>query len=282
MSCTYCGLVPRLLSLRSSSCSTRRVGLGSRIQKATIFPVRVSGATISSLSAPRPSSCILHFPSHRTPLESQQEELHLGPSHSIARYRFSTMSSATTFFDFEPVDSAAYPLNQLKGKVILVVNTASKCGFTPQFKGLESLYQSIKSKRPDDFVILGFPCNQFGSQDPGSDDQIQEFCQVNYGVTFPVLGKTEVNGDSANPLWTWMKENQPGLLGLKRIKWNFEKFLISADGKVVGRWASTTKPEGLEGRILEEIEKAEKEGLLASKAKQAESAGAEGETAKLA
>ncbi|RDW86512.1 glutathione peroxidase [Aspergillus mulundensis] len=187
------------------------------------------------------------------------------------------MSSATTFFDFEPADKkgSAYPLNQLKGKVILVVNTASKCGFTPQFQGLETLYKSIKSKRPDDFVILGFPCNQFGSQDPGSDDQIQEFCQLNYGVTFPVLGKTEVNGDNANPLWTWMKESQPGLLGLKRIKWNFEKFLISADGKVVGRWASTTKPEGLEGKILEEIEKAEKAGLLASKS-------AEGETAKLA
>ncbi|KAL4992180.1 thioredoxin-like protein [Aspergillus falconensis] len=283
MSCTYCGLGPRLLSLRSSSSSTRRVRLRSRIQKATVFPARVSGATISSLSAPRLSPCILQFPSHRTSLETQQG-LHLGPTHSISRYSFSTMSSATTFFDFEPVDKkgAAYPLNQLKGKVILVVNTASKCGFTPQFKGLESLYQSIKSKRPDDFVILGFPCNQFGGQDPGSDDQIQEFCQVNYGVTFPVLGKTEVNGDNANPLWTWMKERQPGLLGLKRIKWNFEKFLISADGKVVGRWASTTKPEGLEGRILEEIEKAEKEGLLASKAKQAEAAGAEGETAKLA
>ncbi|KAL4926223.1 glutathione peroxidase [Aspergillus undulatus] len=190
------------------------------------------------------------------------------------------MSSATTFYDFEPVDkkSNPYPLTPLKGKVVLVVNTASKCGFTPQFKGLESLYQSLKTKRPDDFVILGFPCNQFGSQDPGSDDQIQEFCQVNYGVTFPVLGKTEVNGNNASPLWTWLKESQPGLLGLKRIKWNFEKFLISADGKVVGRWASTTKPEGLEDTILKEIEKAEKEGTLASKKKGVE----EGETAKLA
>ncbi|KAL4810335.1 thioredoxin-like protein [Aspergillus unguis] len=200
------------------------------------------------------------------------------------------MSSATTFYDFEPVDKkgSPYPLTPLKGKVILVVNTASKCGFTPQFKGLETLWQSVKAKHPDDFLILGFPCNQFGGQDPGSDDQIQEFCQVNYGVTFPVLGKTEVNGDGANPLWTWLKESQPGLLGLKRIKWNFEKFLISADGKVVGRWASTTKPEGLEQRILEEIEKAKKEGTLGGGAQkeagegQTGETGEAGETAKLA
>lgn len=197
------------------------------------------------------------------------------------------MSSATTFYDFEPVDKKgkAYPLTDLKGKVILVVNTASKCGFTPQFKGLENLYQSVKAKHPEDFLIIGFPCNQFGGQDPGSDDQIQEFCQVNYGVTFPVLGKADVNGDKASPLWTWLKESQPGLLGLKRIKWNFEKFLVSADGKVVGRWASTSKPEGLEETILKEIEKAKKEGTLASAAgakEGGEQAAQEGETAKLA
>ncbi|KAL2008291.1 hypothetical protein VTN00DRAFT_8273 [Thermoascus crustaceus] len=168
------------------------------------------------------------------------------------------MSSATTFFDFEPVDKKGdpFPLSSLKGKVILAVNTASKCGFTPQFKGLESLYQSIQSKHPDSFTVLGFPCNQFGGQDPGSNDEIQSFCQVNYGVTFPVLGKTEVNGDNASPLWEWMKTEMPGIMGLKRVKWNFEKFLISADGKVVGRWASTTKPESLEETILKEIEKA--------------------------
>ncbi|GES61949.1 glutathione peroxidase Hyr1 [Aspergillus terreus] len=190
------------------------------------------------------------------------------------------MSSATTFYDFEPVDKkgSPYPLNSLKGKVVLVVNTASKCGFTPQFKGLESLYQSIKQKHPDDFTILGFPCNQFGSQDPGSNDQIQEFCQLNYGVTFPVLGKLDVNGENAAPVFTWLKESQPGLLGLKRVKWNFEKFLVSADGKVVGRWASTTKPESLEATILEEIEKAKKNGTLAS----AQSKEGESEPAKLA
>ena len=152
-----------------------------------------------------------------------------------------------------------YPLSQYKGKVVLVVNTASKCGFTPQFAGLETLYKSLSSRYPEsDFTILGFPCNQFASQDPGSNDQIQEFCQVNYGVTFPVLGKVEVNGDKAEPVWEWMKHEKPGLMGLKRIKWNFEKFLIDREGKVVKRWASSTKPEALEEAIVEELEKGKK------------------------
>ncbi|PYH82782.1 glutathione peroxidase Hyr1 [Aspergillus uvarum CBS 121591] len=186
------------------------------------------------------------------------------------------MSSATTFYDFEPVDKKGnpFPLTDVKGKVVLVVNTASKCGFTPQFKGLETLYQELKAQYPEDFTILGFPCNQFGSQDPGSNDEIQSFCQLNYGVTFPVLGKLDVNGDKAHPVWTWMKQEQPGLLGMKRIKWNFEKFLISADGKVVGRWASLTKPESLKEPIVQEIEKARKEGKLASQTKGAAAAAA--------
>ena len=107
----------------------------------------------------------------------------------------------------------------------------------------------------DDFTILGFPCNQFGGQEPGTDDDIQSFCQVNYGVSFPIMGKTDVNGDKANPLFEWLKNEQPGLMGLKRVKWNFEKFLISKEGKVVGRWASTTKPESLEKPILEQLAK---------------------------
>jgi len=115
-------------------------------------------------------------------------------------------------------------------------------------------YKSITAEHPDDFVILGFPCNQFGNQDPGSNDEIQEFCQVNYGVTFPVFGKVEVNGDKPEPVWEWLKNEQPGLLGLKRVKWNFEKFLIGRDGKVKGRWASTTKPESLEKQIKEQRE----------------------------
>lgn len=146
-------------------------------------------------------------------------------------------------------------LDAYKGKVVLVVNTASKCGFTPQFAGLEKLYKDIKEKNPDDFVILGFPCNQFGGQDPGSNDEIQSFCQVNYGVSFPILGKIDVNGDNADPLYKWLKDQQSGIMGIKMIKWNFEKFLIGRDGKVKGRWASTTKPEALEKPILDEINK---------------------------
>lgn len=144
------------------------------------------------------------------------------------------------------------PLDQYKGKVVLVVNTASKCGFTPQYAGLESLYYKLKQSHPD-FVILGFPCNQFGGQEPGTDEDIQEFCQVNYGVSFPIMKKIDVNGDNAAPLYQWLKEEKPGLMGLKRIKWNFEKFLIGRDGHVKGRWASTTKPEALEKPILDEL-----------------------------
>ncbi|KAI1466485.1 thioredoxin-like protein [Daldinia caldariorum] len=167
-----------------------------------------------------------------------------------------TMASATTFYDFTVKDKkgAELPLADYKGKVVLVVNTASKCGFTPQYAGLEKLYKDITAKYPNDFTILGFPCNQFGGQEPGTDDDIQSFCQLNYGVTFPILGKTDVNGDKAEPVFEWMKAEKPGLLGMKRVKWNFEKFLIGRDGKVKERWASTTKPESLESHILAELE----------------------------
>ncbi|PSN66125.1 glutathion peroxidase protein [Corynespora cassiicola Philippines] len=166
------------------------------------------------------------------------------------------MASATSFFDFKPKDKKGNEFNlaDLKGKVVLVVNTASKCGFTPQFEGLEKLYQEVKAKHPD-FVVLGFPCNQFGGQDPGSNDEIQTFCQVNYGVTFPVLGKIDVNGDKADPVFEWLKNEKPGLMGLKRVKWNFEKFLVGRDGKVKARWASTTKPEALKADIEKELAK---------------------------
>lgn len=140
-------------------------------------------------------------------------------------------------------------LADYKGKVVLVVNTASKCGFTPQYAGLEKLYKSIKEKNPEDFVILGFPCNQFGGQEPGTDDDIQNFCQINYGVSFPIMQKIDVNGDKASPLYEWLKAEKPGLMGLKRVKWNFEKFLVGRDGKVKNRWASTAKPETLEKDI---------------------------------
>ena len=148
-----------------------------------------------------------------------------------------------------------YPLTSLKGKVLLLVNVASKCGFTSQYKSLETLYKTLETEHPGQFLILGFPCNQFGSQEPGSDADIQSFCQLNYGVSFPVLGKTDVNGDQANPLWEWMKKEKPGLMGMKRIKWNFEKFLIGRDGKVKGRWASATKPETLQADIEAELKR---------------------------
>ncbi|KAM3067312.1 Glutathione peroxidase 2 [Clarireedia jacksonii] len=145
------------------------------------------------------------------------------------------------------------PMSDYRGKVILIVNTASKCGFTPQYEGLEKLYKSVKEKHGDDFVILGFPCNQFGGQEPGTDEDIQQFCQLNYGVSFPIMGKTDVNGDKASPLFDWLKKEKPGILGIQRVKWNFEKWLIGRDGQVKQRWASTTKPESLEAPILEAL-----------------------------
>ena len=128
------------------------------------------------------------------------------------------------------------------GKVVLVVNTASKCGFTPQYDGLEALY---KKYHDQGFEIMAFPCNQFGGQEPGSADEIAEFCKVNFGLSFPLMAKVDVNGAGAPPLYDWLKSEAPGLMGTKGIKWNFTKFLIGRDGKVVRRYAPTDKPEGL-------------------------------------
>ncbi|KAH6611306.1 hypothetical protein Trco_001326 [Trichoderma cornu-damae] len=167
------------------------------------------------------------------------------------------MSSAANFFDFTVLDSVdnEIPLSTYKGKVVLVVNTASKCGFTYQYKNLESVYQGITKEYPEDFIVIGFPCNQFGSQEPGSNAEIQNFCSLDQKVTFPVMGKINVNGDKAHPLYKWLKKEKPGLLGLERVKWNFEKFLIGRDGKIIDRWASTTEPEKFQNKILEEIKK---------------------------
>ncbi|KAF7927675.1 uncharacterized protein EAE98_006057 [Botrytis deweyae] len=172
-----------------------------------------------------------------------------------------TMSSAATIYEFEPLNKKGEPtpLSEYKGKVLLIVNTASKCGFTPQYEGLEKLYKDMKEKHGDDFVILGFPCNQFGGQDPGSDEEIQSFCQINYGVSFPIMKKIDVNGDNAAPLFQWLKSEKPGLLGLQRVKWNFEKWLVGRDGKVKQRWASTTKPEALEKAVTEALNDAKSE-----------------------
>ena len=146
--------------------------------------------------------------------------------------------------DFEALSIAgkSVPLSQFKGQVMLIVNTASKCGFTPQFGGLEELHKTYAGKG---LVVLGFPCNQFGSQDPGTDSTIAEFCQVNYGVSFAMMGKIDVNGAGAHPLYKWLSAEAPGLLGSKSIKWNFTKFLVGKDGHVIKRYAPTDKPAGL-------------------------------------
>lgn len=133
-------------------------------------------------------------------------------------------------------------MEDYRGKVLLIVNTASKCGFTPQFAGLEALYQQYKERG---FVVLGFPCNQFAEQDPGANDEILNFCQVNYGVTFPMFDKINVNGANAHPLFEYLKEEAPGSLGLTIVKWNFTKFLVDRDGKVVKRFAPNAEPASL-------------------------------------
>ncbi|MFM5439048.1 glutathione peroxidase [Aeromonas enteropelogenes] len=144
------------------------------------------------------------------------------------------------------LDGSPYPLAQLAGKVILVVNVASRCGFTPQYTGLEALYLDLG---PAGLEILGFPCNQFGQQEPGDAEEIARFCSLDYPVTFPIMAKCEVNGEQAHPFYQWLKREKPGLLGLENIKWNFTKFLIDRDGNVVDRFAPTTKPESLTEQI---------------------------------
>ncbi|KAI5122896.1 hypothetical protein M0805_007574 [Coniferiporia weirii] len=139
-----------------------------------------------------------------------------------------------------------YNFEQLRGKVVLVVNVASKCGFTPQYAGLEKLHKKYKDQG---LVILGFPCNQFGGQEPGTDKEISEFCELNHGVTFQLMKKSDVNGDNTNAVYKWLKDKKAGLLGLSRIKWNFEKFLIDKEGNVAQRWASTTSPDAIDGEI---------------------------------
>jgi glutathione peroxidase len=150
--------------------------------------------------------------------------------------------------EVETIDGIKATLRPYAGQVVLIVNTASQCGFTPQFAGLEALYQRFKDRG---FVVLGFPCNQFGAQDPGSSDEILGFCQKNYGVSFPMHAKVEVNGADAHPLFVRLKSEAPGLLGSERIKWNFTKFLVDAQGRVVKRYAPTTKPE----QIADDIER---------------------------
>jgi len=149
----------------------------------------------------------------------------------------------TNLYDFTATSLSGkdIDLKQYEGKAVLVVNTASKCGFTPQYEGLEKLYEQYADQG---LVVLGFPCNQFGRQEPGDEEAIGEFCQLNYGVTFPMFAKVDVNGSGAHPLFQWLRKAKSGLLG-NRIKWNFTKFLIGPDGHVIERYGSTTKPEDL-------------------------------------
>ena len=153
-----------------------------------------------------------------------------------------------TIYDFEAVQMTgqSLALDQMRGQVMLIVNTASACGFTPQFGGLEKLHQAYQAQG---LRVMGFPCNQFGGQDPGSNADIASFCQLNFGVSFPMMEKIEVNGASAHPLYQWLCAEAPGLLGSKGIKWNFTKFLVGRDGRVLKRYAPMDKPEKLKADI---------------------------------
>ena len=157
----------------------------------------------------------------------------------------------STVYDFEAqqIDGRTVALSQFRDKVMLIVNTASACGFTPQFGGLEELHKAYGDKG---LVVLGFPCNQFGSQDPGSNEEIGAFCQKNFGVSFPMMSKIDVNGDAAHPLYRWLAAEAPGLLGTKGIKWNFTKFLVGKDGAVIKRYA----PQDAPASLAKDIEKA--------------------------
>jgi glutathione peroxidase len=159
--------------------------------------------------------------------------------------------TASSLYDFDALSITGKPvaLSDQRGKVLLIVNTASACGFTPQFAGLETLWNEYRDKG---LVVLGFPSNEFGAQDPGSNDEIASFCEMNYGVSFPMMGKVQVNGAQAHPLWKWLTAEAPGLLGSKAVKWNFTKFLVGRDGKVLKRYAPTDTPES----IKKDIEKA--------------------------
>ena len=153
-----------------------------------------------------------------------------------------------SIYDFKATDILGQEreLSAYKGKVLLIVNTASKCGFTPQFEGLEAMYKELHEKGLE---VLGFPCNQFAQQDKGSDSEIAGFCMKNYGVSFPMFSKIEVNGDNAHPLYQYLKKEARGILGTQKIKWNFTKFLINQDGKVIKRFAPTTKPEDIAKQV---------------------------------
>jgi glutathione peroxidase len=148
------------------------------------------------------------------------------------------------------IDGAAHALAQYHGKVLLIVNVASRCGYTPQYEGLEAIYRKYQDRG---LVVLGFPCNQFGGQEPGSEAEIQRFCESRYDVTFPLFAKVEVNGDHTHPLYRWLKSARPGVLGTEAVKWNFTKFLIGRNGEVVNRYGSSASPAQLEVDIESQL-----------------------------
>jgi glutathione peroxidase len=154
----------------------------------------------------------------------------------------------TTLYDFSAplLNGKTKPLSDFKGKVVVVVNTASQCGLTPQYEGLEKLYKTYKA---DGLEVIGFPCNQFGAQEPGTAKEIESFCSLNYGVSFTMFDKIDVNGDTTHPIFRWLKHSAPGALGTEMIKWNFTKFLVGKDGQAIERFASTTEPAAMEAAI---------------------------------
>jgi glutathione peroxidase len=161
--------------------------------------------------------------------------------------------AAESIYDFEAlsIDGKPAQLSTQRGKVLLIVNTASECGFTPQFGGLEALWKKYRDRG---LVVVGFPSNEFGGQDPGADGEIAAFCQLNYGVSFPMMAKVQVNGSAAHPVWKWLKAQAPGLLGSEGVKWNFTKFLVGRDGQVRKRYAPTDTPASLEKDIVKALE----------------------------
>ncbi|GAB4088403.1 glutathione peroxidase [Hydrogenophaga soli] len=163
----------------------------------------------------------------------------------------SNTATPASVYDFSAIDITGQPvsLDRYRGQVMLIVNTASACGFTPQFEGLEALH---RSHGPQGLAVLGFPCNQFGGQDPKGDAEIAQFCQLNYGVSFPMMAKVNVNGGDAHPLWRWLKQQAPGLLGSEGIKWNFTKFLVGRNGQVIRRYA----PQDTPAKLVADIEAA--------------------------
>lgn len=163
----------------------------------------------------------------------------------------STAQSSIYDFKVKRLNGDEEALSQYQGKVLLIINTASKCGFTDQYAGLEALHQELSN---EGLQVLGFPCNQFGAQEPGSHSEIQAFCQKNYGVTFPLFEKIDVNGDNAHPLFVFLKKQAPGLLGSEAIKWNFTKFLVDRSGVVVDRFGPQTKPESIKKDIQKLLE----------------------------